>query len=223
MNVLIISVHPDDETLGCGGQILKHRAQGDSLYWLVATEAFEPNWSADVIRTKAQEVKDVAAAYGMQRVFKLGLPTTRLDNTPQSEMIEKIRDVILDVKPHIIYLVHDGDVHTDHHAIFTATLSVVKTFYMRPFGIQRILSYETLSSTEAAPPQPSRVFLPTVYSDITPYLDGKIAIMDIYGSEGQTEWMPRGASAIRALARYRGASVGVEYAEAFMLIREWLA
>ena len=44
--------------------------------------------------------------------------------------------------------------------------------------------------------------------------------MDLYASESQPDPMPRGPSAIRALARYRGATVGVEYAEAFMLLRE---
>ena len=30
-NVLFVSVHPDDETLGCGGTILKHKALGDTI------------------------------------------------------------------------------------------------------------------------------------------------------------------------------------------------
>jgi hypothetical protein len=44
--------------------------------------------------------------------------------------------------------------------------------------------------------------------------------MGIYQTELQPEPLPRSPSAIRALARYRGATVGVEYVEAFMLIRE---
>ena len=35
--VLFVAVHPDDETLGCGGTILKHKAQGDEIYWMVMT------------------------------------------------------------------------------------------------------------------------------------------------------------------------------------------
>ncbi len=33
--VLFISVHPDDETLGAGGTILKHKNNGDQIFWLL--------------------------------------------------------------------------------------------------------------------------------------------------------------------------------------------
>jgi hypothetical protein len=117
-------------------------------------------------------------------------------------------------------LIHQGDIHTDHFAAFTATLSVLKSFYMNRFGVRRVLSYETLSSTEAAPAHPGRVFIPGVYSDISPYIEEKIRIMQLYDSEIHADPLPRGPSAIRALARYRGATIGVPYAEAFMPIRE---
>ena len=35
--VLCVAVHPDDETLGCGGTLLKHKANGDEIYWLLLT------------------------------------------------------------------------------------------------------------------------------------------------------------------------------------------
>ncbi len=219
-NVLAISVHPDDETLGCGGTLLKHKAQGDTLYWLIITQAREPYWPADLIQRKAIEVERVAAAYCMKQFYKLNFLPTRLDSTPQHELIDGIRSVINKVRPQTIYLIHQGDVHTDHYAAFTATLSVVKSFYMNRFGVRRVLSYETLSSTEAAPANPSRMFIPGVYSDISLYIEEKIRIMQLYDSEIHADPLPRGPSAIRALARYRGATIGVAYAEAFMPIRE---
>ena len=220
MKVLAISVHPDDETLGCGGTLLRHVAEGDDLFWLLVSETHEPQWSAETIQIKAAEVVRVAEAYGVQHYFKLGLPSIRLDTLPLAEMIDRIRDVIAEVRPEVVYLVHGGDVNSDHYVVFTATMSVLKTFYMRKWGVRRILSYETLSSTEAAPPQSYRAFVPNVYRDITPYIEGKVEIMGLYESESHPDPMPRGPSAIRALARYRGASIGVDYAEAFMLIRE---
>lgn len=220
MRVLAISVHPDDETLGCGGTLLRHVAEGDELFWLVVTETHEPQWTAETIQIKAAEVVRVAEAYKVDQFFKLGLPSIRLDTLPLADMIGRIREVIAEVKPEVVYLVHGGDVNSDHYMVFTATMSVLKTFYMRKWGVQRILSYETLSSTEAAPPHPSRAFVPNVYRDITPYIERKIEIMGLYESESHPDPMPRGPSAIRALARYRGASIAVDYAEAFMLIRE---
>jgi LmbE family N-acetylglucosaminyl deacetylase len=220
MNVLAISVHPDDETLGCGGTLLRHREEGDTVDWAIATQTHSPQWSQEIVDRKAAEVDVVASGYSMRSVHKLGLPTTRLDVTPLAELIEGLRKVIEQVRPAVVYLPHYGDVHSDHHVVFLATFSVLKAFYMRSLGVRRVLSYETLSSTEAAPPQAFRAFVPNVYKDITPHIERKIEIMGLYTSESQPDPLPRGPRAIRALARFRGATVGVEYAEAFMLVRE---
>jgi LmbE family N-acetylglucosaminyl deacetylase len=220
MRVLAISVHPDDETLGCGGTLLRHAAQGDELHWLIVTRTYAPTWSQKMMARKSKEIDTVAASYGMKSVVRLGLPTAKLDTFPQGEIIEVVRNAIDSIRPEVVYLVHDGDVHTDHHAVFTATMCVLKAFYMKKHGVRRVLSYETLSSTDAAPPQYHRCFVPTVFQEISPYIDRKIEIMDMYSSETQPDPMPRGPSAIRALARFRGATIAVDYAEAFVLIRE---
>ena len=36
--VVVISAHPDDETLGAGGTLLKHKSKGDILYWIIGTK-----------------------------------------------------------------------------------------------------------------------------------------------------------------------------------------
>ena len=219
MEVLVISAHPDDETLGCGGTLLKHRESGDRISWVVATVCHEPQWSRDLIERKAAEVDRVAAAYAA-RLFKLGFPNAQLDTIGTHELMTPIERVIEEVRPKVVYLLHAGDIHTDHLALSTAVMSVLKPFYMARRGISRILGYETLSSTDAAPQRGERVFMPNVYSDITPYLERKIEIMGLYESEIHAEPMPRSRSAIRALARFRGSTVSTEYAEAFMMIRE---
>lgn len=80
--------------------------------------------------------------------------------------------------------------------------------------------YECISETEMAPGFPENIFIPNVYSDITDYINEKIEIMKIYESELQIPPLPRSLDNIASLARFRGASCGVEYAEAFMLVRE---
>lgn len=220
VNVLAISAHPDDETLGCGGTLLKHRALGDRVHWLIVTRAYSPQWSAALLRRKAGEVERVARAYGVSRYLHLDFPSTQLDTIPVSSMIAELRQVIAALRPRVVYLVHGGDVHSDHRAVFEATTAVLKSFRMAALGVRRLLSYETLSSTDAAPPSPDRAFAPLVFTDITPYLERKLKIMALYRTEAQRDPLPRAPSAIRALARVRGATVGVRYAEAFMLIRE---
>lgn len=220
MNVLVISVHPDDETLGCGGTLLKHHSQGADLYWLIVTAPSPTAYTPEFIAAASAQVEHVARAYDMTQYWRLNFPSAHLDTTPQLELMSKLRAVIEQARPEIVYLVHAGDVHTDHHAVFTAALSVLKPFHMAKWGVRRILSYETLSSTDAAPPQIARAFVPNVFVDISPFIDRKSEIMRTYETEAQSALLPRGDSAIRALARVRGATIGVEYAEAFMLLRD---
>lgn len=220
MRVLIIAPHPDDETLGCGGTLLKHRTAGDDLSWLIVTEGHEPLVSAEFLRQRELEIERVAAAYGFERVFKLGFPTVQMDTLQMETVIGRLRGVMDEARPDCVYLNHAGDVHSDHRVIFEAAMSVLKPFYTARHGVRRVLSYETLSSTEAAPPGLSRAFVPNVYSDITPYIERKLEIMQMYPVEVQPYPLPRSAESIRALARFRGATVGAEYAEAFMLLRE---
>ncbi len=218
--ILVISVHPDDETLGCGGTLLKHREAGDVLHWLILTSAREPQWTGDVLKKKTQEIEDIAAAYGFATTTRAGFPAAQLDQVSQNELLGKIRDTVQATHPSIVYLIHGGDVNSDHRAAFGAACSALKPFHLSKLGVRRILSFETLSSTEAAPPQASAAFAPNVFVDIGDRIERKIEIMGLYVSETHLDPLPRGPSAIRALARYRGATIAAAYAEAFMLIRE---
>jgi LmbE family N-acetylglucosaminyl deacetylase len=220
MRILVIAPHPDDETLGCGGSLLKHKANGDSLSWLVATRGHEPQWSAEVLEQKEREISAVAAFYGFDNTFRLDFPTIKLDRVPIEEIIAAIREAIAEAKPDWVYLNHFGDVHSDHRVLFEATMSVLKPFYSAQHGVKRVLSYEVFSSTDAAPVNPARAFVPQVFTDVTQFLEQKLEIMALYESELQASPLPRALDSLRALARVRGATIGVEYAESFMLVRE---
>ena len=220
MRVLVIAPHPDDETLGCGGSLLKHKANGDQLSWLIATRGHEPQWSAELLAQKEGEIGRVAAAYGFENTFRLKFPTIKLDAIPLEEIIAAIREAVADAKPDLVYVNHFGDVHSDHRVVFEATMSVLKPFYSAKHGVKKVLSYEVLSSTDAMPANQARAFVPNVFVDVTEFLEEKLEIMSLYESEMQASPLPRALDSLRALARFRGASVGVEFAEAFMLVRE---
>ena len=66
---------------------------------------------------------------------------------------------------------------------------------------------------------PEKVFTPNYFVDISSFLEEKMNLMKIYESELGKHPFPRSLKNIEALATFRGASVGVEYAEAFQLIK----
>ena len=46
MKILVIAPHPDDETLGCGGTLLRHKANGDEISWVIVTDiSVDTGWS----------------------------------------------------------------------------------------------------------------------------------------------------------------------------------
>jgi LmbE family N-acetylglucosaminyl deacetylase len=215
--VLAVAVHPDDETLGCGATLLKHRDAGDEVHWLLVTAL--PDGAPVAERQRAQ-VETVRQEYGFSGCHWLKLPTSALDALPLNQLIAAIREVVERVRPAIVYVPNRSDVHSDHRIVFSAIQAVTKTFYMRTFGIRRVLACEVLSETDAAPALPEAAFTPNVFVDVTRTFERKVAIMQRYTTELHPEPLPRSISAVRALARYRGATIGVEAAEAFMLLRE---
>ncbi|MDD3567449.1 MAG: PIG-L family deacetylase [Bacteroidales bacterium] len=219
--VLVTSVHPDDETLGCGGTILKHKKAGDEINWLIIsgpTEGHPFGFSKELILQRKQEIENVTKLYGFESTIELDFPTQLLHGIDFRVLVNAIDETILNIKPEIIYLINRSDVHSDHKIAFNAIYACTKNF-RKPF-IEKILMYETLSETEFAPAVRNNAFVPNVFNDITPYLEKKLEIMKLFTTEVMEEPYPRALSTIKALARYRGSRIGVEYAEAFMLLFE---
>ncbi len=213
--VLIIAVHPDDETLGSGGTLLKHKANGDEVHWLICTQVDIKN---DFYTTREGEIQKVHDLYKFDTVTNLQLKTMQVDEYSMSELIGKISKVINEIKPNIIYLPFKGDVHSDHRKIFEASYSCTKSFRY-PF-IKKIYMMETLSETEFAPSTKEDSFIPNVFVDISDFMDKKIEIMKVYESEIAEHPFPRSERNLRALATLRGATAGCAYAESFMLLKE---
>lgn len=219
MRVLAVSAHPDDETLGAGGTLLKHLSQGDELYWAIVTVGHPDDYSEEHINQAIAQVEEVAKRYEFRDVFRLELPSTRLDTIPKRNLIESFLNVLVSLKPSVIYTVGDYDVHTDHYWTYEALMLALKPF-RADIDVKEIYAYEVLSSTEAAFGFRRNTFAPNVYVDISNYMDRKLEIFELYENELMPEPLPRCRSSVEALARYRGAAIGVEYAEAFQMIRK---
>ena len=218
MRVLAVSAHADDETLGCGGTLLKHRAVRDEIHWLLVTAPQSPMFDDAFIARREAQIEAVSAAFGMASVNVVGLPATGLDAMPLGEVIAPVREAIVAAAPERIYVVHRGDVHSDHRVVFDAVWSAVK-----PFNTAQaidIYAYETMSSTNMAAPYAGAPFVPTAYCDVSAHFDRKLAILRLFDTELQPPPHPRSLEAVEAAARYRGSVIGVSHAEAFMVVRE---
>jgi N-acetylglucosamine malate deacetylase 1 len=219
--ILVIAPHPDDETLGMGGTILKHKGKGDHVHWLIVTNINpDHGWEKDIVVARQSEIQKVAEKYEFSSVHKLDYPTTRLDEYPLRKLINSVSTIINLVKPDTIYLPNRSDIHSDHRITFDMVMACTKSFRY-PF-IRRLLMYETLSETEFTPALPEKLFAPNIFVDISEYIEQKIEVIQIYKSEVMVAPLPRSLESIRALSLYRGSRIGVKAAEAFQLIFERL-
>jgi len=217
--VLVIAPHPDDETLGCGGTLLRHVEQGDEVSWLIMTTMKGTGlFTEERILSRDQEIQAVENAYNFNKVIQADFCTTELDALPQKKLISFISDVINDVQPEVVYLPYVNDVHSDHEAVFLAAASCMKSF-RNPF-VKSVRVYETLSETEFSLRTDDTGFRPNLWVDISSFLEKKIGIMRLYEGESGEHPFPRSEKNLRALATLRGATAGVAYAEAFMIIKE---
>ncbi|NVJ91169.1 MAG: PIG-L family deacetylase [Methylocystaceae bacterium] len=216
-SIAVISAHADDETLGCGGTILKHSANGDVINWLIATSPQTPKYTDSSVRERKDTIKAVAKSYGMNATYELGNQPASLHESCLPDLIGKISKILNEIQPEIIYVVYPGDVHSDHKITFDAVWACTKSFRLP--CVKQILCFETLSSTNVSPPLLTNCFIPNSYCDITDLIDKKIEILSLYKSEIMDDPHPRSFKKVRAISEYRGADISVKNAEAFMILK----
>lgn len=223
--ILVVAAHPDDELLGCAGTLARHVAMGDQVHIAILAEgatsrsaARAPDAHKDELQGLAASAQKAAEIVGATSLHCLDLPDNRMDSVDLLDVVKRVETLVTAIDPQVIYTHHIGDVNVDHmvtqRAVFTAC---------RPLPgsrVETILAFETVSSTEWMPPASSNPFLPNWFVDISDTLGRKLEALAVYDSE-MREWPhPRSVKAVEHLARWRGASVGVEAAEAFVLLRQ---
>lgn len=214
-NVVVVAVHPDDESLGAGGTLLKYKKKGYNLFWLIVTGMKkEYGWSQERIDKRESEINTVSDLYGFTETIKLDFKPAGLDEYPVGELVGSISKVFSRVKPNIVILPNRSDIHTDHTVTFDAAFSCTKKF--RYPSISQIMTMEVLSETDFSYKDE---FIPNYFVNITEHFEGKLHAIEQYESEVIQHPFPRSKRSIEALAVLRGAQAGCEYAEAFHLLK----
>lgn len=218
MRVLIIAPHPDDEIIGVGGTIAKRVKAGDEVYVCIVTKGKSPLFNPDFIEQGRRECREADAKLGVKETIFLDFPAVMLETIPRYELNGKVAEVVQNIKPEEVYIPHKGDMQIDHQMVVDAAMVAV-----RPRGDdypKRVYAYETLSETGWNIPNVTNEFIPTVYENITDTYDVKMEAMSVFKSQLAPFPAARSVGAIEALAKFRGATVSVEAAEAFSLVRE---
>ncbi|MCA9620502.1 MAG: PIG-L family deacetylase [Myxococcales bacterium] len=218
MRVLVISAHPDDETIGAGGTLLRHLERGDEVHWAICTQAHEPAWSKEVIDAARMQVDRVGDAYGMTSVHRLGFPTVMLNTVPYMDLSSALTKVVKLVQPEVVYTLPRGDINQDHRLVHDATLVACRP--LPGTSVKTVLSYEIGPTTRYGQPSGAEPFRPCVFVDITSQLPRKLEIMALYIDEIREFPHPRSLEGLELIAKERGLSVGLKAAEAFELVRE---
>ena len=209
-SLLVIAPHSDDEVLGCGGLIARMRRLDLAVQILIVNP--EHN-------TRIEEASISAKILSVDKTI-FGRPYPEgLDVVPQRELIGLIENAVQNFKPEAVAIPDLGAAHQDHRAVARAAISA-----LRPSGMTDlyrppiVLGWE--EAADAWSPRPMQTPGLTIKLNKQD-IDTKIDAMLAHSSQVRAYPSERSVEAIEALARVRGTQAGVEYGEAYNVLR-WL-
>ena len=201
MKVLVVSPHPDDEAIGCGGAIRAHVELGDEVHVLHLTsgELGVPGGEA-TSEVREAEAEAASQILGTSSVTFWREPDGNLRVTELS--VRRLRDFLIEMKPDRIYVTHFADAHTDHAAAAQLVLGAVK---LAP-GAQ-VLMYEVWTPLQRY----------DVVVDIARIISYKRSAIRAHESQDRRNSF---SEAALALAHFRGLLAGQQkmYAEVFEIM-----
>ena len=213
--VLCIAAHPDDEVLGCGGTLAKHKGAGDEVAVLFLADGVGSRGSMAGLKMRQEAARRATGILGIDIAAFLLYKDNQMDAVPLLAVIKDIEYYVSQFSPTVVYTHWEHDLNVDHQIVSRAT-----TTACRPgtrWAPRRLLYFETPSSTEW---QTSATFKPQVFVDITAYLVAKLAAYSQYTAEVPDFPHARSMKAVEALATFRGTTANVVAVEAFILGRE---
>jgi LmbE family N-acetylglucosaminyl deacetylase len=224
MKVLVLAAHPDDEVLGCGGAIARHAAAGDEVHVVVLGEGLTSRspsleqgrkaGGADALAAAARKAGEIL---GVKSLQLHDLPDNRMDSLDRLDVVKKIEASVAQIAPQVVYTHWVGDLNIDHQIIHRAALTACRP--LPGVSVRSILCFEVPSSTEWQAAGTAPAFAPNWFVDVSATLQTKLRALQAYAAEMRPWPHPRSSEAVTHLARWRGASIGVEAAEAFVLCR----
>ena len=219
-NILLIVAHSDDETIGMGGTIKKHRLNGDNVFTVSMTDGISSRFENN-LRDKNQRIEaSVNASKILDFVWerRFDFEDNQLDKYPMLELIRKVEEIKQKVKPNIVYSHSMKDLNIDHRIL---TKVVLTAFRPQPNEIcNEIRLFEIPSATDYGHDDITGTFTPNLFINISETWIYKEKALNAYSLEMRDYPHSRSIEAIHNLAKLRGNQVGISMAEAFQVIRK---
>jgi N-acetylglucosamine malate deacetylase 1 len=176
--ILVISPHPDDESIGCGGLLLAHVGNAEiqivTVYNGDGGGALEEGpWISDLayrdrlVEVRRRELEQVAAALQASKVTHFDV--SDCDGVPGSKEIAALRGILRDFAPEVVLLPWLLDKHPHHRAtnrIFAEAAQFLDLM---------VLGYEIWG-----------LLSPNAFFDISNVLDRKRELISLYASQLRT-------------------------------------
>jgi LmbE family N-acetylglucosaminyl deacetylase len=197
--VLVIGAHPDDIEIGIGGTVAQLKKSGAHVVMAVGCI---PNQ----YEKRVAEAQRAADILGGELRFLFNHGCSRIEDVKTYEIVKKIDDLVMELKPAALISHGSADFHKDHQVMYNACLASQRLQFLDFFCY-----YPT-----ACRPVPVK-FHPHAYVDISDTLETKMAALNAHN----TQFLDRGLETdfIRDIAREQGRMAGVPYAEALEVVR----
>jgi LmbE family N-acetylglucosaminyl deacetylase len=198
--VAVVAPHPDDESIGCGGVIALHRAQGDEVHVIVVTDgaAGDPDrrFAEDgYVARRQSECRSAARTLGAQEPVFLGFADRQLRSG--AALRSALAGTLAGIAPDVVYHPAADEMHADHHVVGVELLRAA-----RGMKALRTFAYEIWAPV-----------VPTHVIDISAVWDVKKKAVSCYASQlAYSDY----ARAVAGLNAYRAIFLPqASYVEAF--------
>ena len=210
---MAIGAHPDDIEFGCGGALVKHISNGDSVVYVCMTNTESVDGiTGNVLRTLEQNKQEAEAAsrkLGCQ--FTEFLPFKDLHVPFNFTAVSKLDGLIKKYNIDTIYTHWAGDANQDHIATFKTTMAAARY-------VPNVYCYEQIPVPRMSENQMDVNY----YIDISEGFDTKIKASLCHQSQ-IVKYKEHGFDVkenLEILAKFRGIQAKCKYAEAFKIIKQ---
>jgi N-acetylglucosamine malate deacetylase 1 len=217
---LVVVAHPDDEVLGFGGTGAKLVANGEMVQPVILCGNVDARTQRPSNDQLASDMAAANLALGFEPPVLGSFPNIRMNTVPHLDLVQFIEAQVERFEPSRIFTHHPADLNDDHGQVARACLPAARLSQRRGAlnQVPSVYFVEVPSATEWSFPTGVDAFLPTVFSDISDFLEAKLSALECYRNVPRPFPHPRSREAMTALAAYRGSQSGSGHAEAFQLV-----